>query len=56
MANDPQTDTKIREGNAKGSNIRRITFLETLATSVGRASHSDLHVCSLLFHFAVDGL
>ena len=36
--------TKIREGNGKGSNIRRITYLETLATSVGRASHSDFHV------------
>lgn len=46
----------IGEGSVKGSNIRRVTFLETLVTPIWEPLILIFMVCSLLFHFAVDSL
>lgn len=46
----------IGEGSVKGSNIRGITFLETLVTPIWEPLILIFMVCSLLFHFAVDSL
>lgn len=46
----------IVEGSVKGSNIRRITFLETVVTLIWEPLILIFVICSLLFHFAIDGL